>query len=214
MTPVNDDQYSPTRIEALAVLTHNRWALPLLAACAASPMLGLKHATLLHRLGVGRESLGRTLAAVIAQGWIMSNPGVGHALRPEYVLTDPGRRIGPTCIVVLAELRRLDLEDLGSQKWTLPIVASVLGRVSRFGEIRRCVQSASPRAISLCLREIEDVGLVRRTVREAYPPVPEYALTKRALRLAAVVRRLVQEIGLRPTPRQQRPLERRRMTAG
>lgn len=212
MAKASPNECSPARVGALALLTHHCWALPVLAACAASPLLGLKHATLLHRLGIGRESLGRTLAAVVAQGWVMSNPGVGHALRPEYVLTDAGRRIGPACSAVLAELRRLDTEDLGTQKWTLPIVASILGGARRFGDVRRCVELASPRAISLCLREMEAAGLAQRSVRDTYPPVPEYTLTKRALRLAAAVRRLVREIGLRLTPREQRPRDRKRMT--
>jgi DNA-binding HxlR family transcriptional regulator len=207
-------EISPARVEALAALTHHSWAIPVLATFAAAPPEGLKHATLLHRLSIGRGSLGRTLAAVVAQGWVRSNPGIGHALRPEYTLTDAGRRIGPACLLVVKEIDRLKLGNVGSHKWTLPILASIVGGVRRFGDVRRLAASATPRAISLCLREMEDAGLVLRQVQDTYPPVPEYSLTRRALRLSAAVRRLVLEIGLRPTPQRQQPLDRRHMKAG
>ena len=48
---------------------------------------GSRVATLTGRLGVGRESLRRTLAALQAEGLVERNPGYGQPLRPENLLT-------------------------------------------------------------------------------------------------------------------------------
>src|SRR5262249_9029919 len=108
---------TPARLGALAELTHHRWSLPVVVLCEGSPLGGDKYVTFIQRLGISRDSLGRTLASLIEQGWLTNNPGVQHALRPEYILTQAGRRIGPAASLVLKELDRLELDQLGLQKW-------------------------------------------------------------------------------------------------
>lgn len=207
----SDPPITPARLAALAALTHHRWSIPLITLCAESPVYGWKYITFIKRLGISRESLGRTLAALIEQAWAMSNPGVGHALRPEYVLTTAGRRIAKPASAVLTELKRLDEEALGLQKWTLPIVAALSTCPRRFAELRAILGEVSPRAASLALRDLEDQGMIKRNVRDTYPPTSEYALARRSLRLAVAVRRLVREVGLRATPKTQSPVDRERV---
>ena len=58
---------------------------------------GTRAITLMRRLDVGRESLQRTLQALVERGLVQRNPGYGHPLRPEYLLTARGARVAPAC---------------------------------------------------------------------------------------------------------------------
>lgn len=71
-----------------------------------------------------------------------------------------------------------DVMDVLGKKWALFVVA-VLGNEerTRFNELHRQLKGISPRTLTDRLRELEGLGLVRRTV---YPEVParvEYELT-------------------------------------
>ena len=52
---------------------------------------GSRFAVMLARLGLSRSALAASLAQLQEAGWLRRNPGHGHPLRPEYVLT-AGRR--------------------------------------------------------------------------------------------------------------------------
>ena len=64
-----------------------------------------------------------------------------------------------------------------SDKWTL-LVVRVLGRgPCRFNALRREVGEISQKVLASTLRELEENGLVSRTVTPSTPPQVEYALT-------------------------------------
>lgn len=184
-------------MSALADLTHLRWSLPVVAECAGSPVGGLKHATLLHRLGISRDSLGRTLRGLIEQGWLTNNPGVGHALRPEYVLTGSGQRIGAAARRIMRELNALDAAEVGLDKWTLPVLAAAGEGAARFGDFRLALSAITPRALALCLSAATEAGLMNRTVYDDRPPTVEYRASRRALKLVAASKRLAMQVSFR-----------------
>jgi len=157
--------------------------MPVLAELRMSG--GARFVELAHRLGTGRETLRRTLDALLEAELVRRNPGHGHPLRPEYVLSGPGHELAPACEAVVDVLRDTGLEHVGLRKWSIPIVLA-LGEERRFGELRRGL-GATPRALSLALRDLERTAVVERRVEPGYPPSTLYRLTAtgRQVRAAA-----------------------------
>jgi DNA-binding HxlR family transcriptional regulator len=161
-------------------LFHHRWSVPILAELERAGG-GSRFAPIVNRLGLSRQSLRQTLDALIDAGLVMRNPGYGHPLRPEYVLTERGRRLAPNCTRLVAALEHEGLVDVGLKKWSVPVLVA-LAEERRFGELRDELQ-ASPRALTLALKELADAGLVERRVHDDFPPSTSYRLTPRARRL-------------------------------
>jgi DNA-binding HxlR family transcriptional regulator len=152
---------------------------------------GSRFVTLTNRVGVGRESLRRTLASLIEDGLVARNPGYGHPLRPEYVLTPRGLRVAPICADLLAGVRELGVESAALKKWSLPVVLALGGPGRRrFSELQERLPEITARALALALKDLSAAGLVDRAVTDGYPPASVYSLTAAGARLLPVLRRL------------------------
>ena len=171
---------------SIADFFHHRWAVPIIAELHRRS--GSRFVPLANDLGLSRESLRQTLAALIDAGLVMRNPGYGHPLRPEYVLTSRGRCVGPACVALVDRLRRLDFEDGGLKKWSMPVLLELV-RERRFVELRDAL-GVSPRALTLALKELADAGLVERRVHDDYPPSTSYRATPRARTLTRAAAKL------------------------
>lgn len=171
--------------EVLRLLTASRWAIPVLALLSRER--GSRFAVIERRFGLSRHSLTRTLAYLREQGWVAPNPGYGHPLRPEYVLTEAGRTIGAACERIEDARTRLGLEAPDLSRWTLPIAARLGSEWTRFGALRSRLDPVTPRALSLTLQQMIGQDLVRRRLEERFPPVPLYGLTGRGEELAEAV---------------------------
>ena len=79
------------RIDRLTALFRRRWACPVIAELHRSD--GAKFVTLVNRLGSNPAAMRTTLDDLLELGWIRRNPGYGHPMRPEYLLTAHGERI-------------------------------------------------------------------------------------------------------------------------
>jgi len=165
-------------IDDLIALFHHRWSAPVLAELRRTH--GTRFVVLGRSLGVGRASLRRTLDALIELGLVARNPGYGHPLRPEYVLTPRGDEVAARCARLLGLLDG----DAGValKKWSLPVLVA-LSRPSRFSQLREALPGVSARALALALKDLEAARLVRRDVQDTYPPSTMYAATRRADRL-------------------------------
>jgi DNA-binding HxlR family transcriptional regulator len=143
----------------LSSLLHHRWALPILAELHYQD--GSKFIGLVNRLGLSKDSLSRTLEALMAQGLVMRNVGYGHPLRPEYVLTPDGMLLGDPALRLMQKLDELDLADVALRKWSLPVLLA-LGDKGRFSDLLVELPGISNRALTLTLKDLEACGLVER----------------------------------------------------
>ena len=127
-------------MSTLETLCHHRWSLPVLAEIGRTG--GSRFATLTGRLGVTGESLRRTLAYLQGEGLLDRNPGYGHPLRPEYVLTTRGRLLAPRARRLLDTLA--GHEDVGLKKWSLPVLAELEDAAALLGAPRRRFPARPP----------------------------------------------------------------------
>jgi DNA-binding HxlR family transcriptional regulator len=159
----------------LARLFHHRWAVPVIAELERGR--GAKFITLVKRLGVGRDTLSRTLKALDDADLAMRNPGYGHPMRPEYILTEAGHRIGPPSVSLMDGLTARDLVAVGLKKWSMPTAAAIGEGERRFSELASALPGSTPRALTATLKELTDAGLVQRELHDDYPPRTTYRLT-------------------------------------
>jgi|SRR5215218_5524335 len=157
--------------EQLIGLFHHRWAPPALALLTERG--GARFVELQRKLGVGHDSLRRALDGLLELGYARRNPGYGHPLRPEYLVTAAGRRAGASCARVLAAGDRQVL----LRKWSVPTLAQ-LDEPRRFSELREALPRVTPRALALALQDLEAAGLVDREVLDTRPPSTLYRVTR------------------------------------
>jgi DNA-binding HxlR family transcriptional regulator len=78
------------------------------------------------------------------------------------------------------------LEIIGS-KWMFLIIRDLLiDGTLRYSELQKSIQGISPKTLALRLRELEQHGLVERTVYPEVPPRVEYSLTARGRELEPI----------------------------
>lgn len=71
--------------------------------------------------------------------------------------------------------------------WKLTLVKHLLEGGRRFNELGRLVPLANTKTLTRQLRELEEDGIVRRTVHDQVPPRVDYALTGLGRSLAPIV---------------------------
>ncbi len=62
-------------------------------------------------------------------------------------------------------------------KWKVLILRDLMPGTKRFGELKRSVGNVSQKVLTAQLRQMEESGLLTRTVYPEVPPRVEYALT-------------------------------------
>ncbi len=145
---------------------------------------GLRAVALVNALGISRDSLRSVLGLLTEHGLVMRNPGYGHPLRPEYILTDRGSKVASACqqypglAAGVPVLRR---------KWPAPVLLMIRQGSVRFnGLVARL--GVTPRALTQTLRCLERSALIHRHIDDGYPPRTSYSLTDEGHRIAEQVR--------------------------
>lgn len=65
-----------------------------------------------------------------------------------------------------------------SNKWKVLILRDLLPETKRFGELKKSIGSVSQKVLTAQLRDMEEKGLLTRTVYPEVPPRVEYSLTE------------------------------------
>ena len=74
-----------------------------------------------------------------------------------------------------------------SGKWKLEILWLLNQRIHRFGELKRAIPGITQHMLTSQLRELEDDGLVIRTIFAEIPPRVDYAITDKATELRPAI---------------------------
>ena len=63
-------------------------------------------------------------------------------------------------------------------KWSVLIIRELLSGTKRYSELKRAIEGVSPKVLTAQLRDMEEKGLLIRTVYPEVPPKVEYTLTE------------------------------------
>lgn len=138
-------------------------------------------------MGIWRETLRRAVEWLVDEDYVLRNPGYGHPLRPELLLTPWGESISGPCKILLDLQENADhMADVIGKKWTLPVLVAIHVSDGRYSRVASLVEGCSSRALSQALRRLEDSELIGRTILEMRPIRIEYRLTKRGQEFAEV----------------------------
>ncbi len=72
-------------------------------------------------------------------------------------------------------------------RWKILILRELLNGTKRFGELKKSVSGITQKVLTAKLREMEETGLVERTVYPQIPPKVEYTLTDVGYSLLPVI---------------------------
>ncbi|WP_282937893.1 helix-turn-helix domain-containing protein [Paenibacillus sp. RC67] len=77
--------------------------------------------------------------------------------------------------------------DMIGTKWTFLILRDLLIEgTMRFSDLLKCLDGISPKTLSLRLKELEEHGILIRTVYPEVPPRVEYTITDKGRQLESV----------------------------
>ncbi|MEK4064773.1 MULTISPECIES: winged helix-turn-helix transcriptional regulator [Paenibacillus] len=77
--------------------------------------------------------------------------------------------------------------DVLSKRWVALIVFVLMNGPRRFGEIESCLSNLSGKVLSDRLKEMENEGIITRTVYPEMPVRIEYSLTDKGTALAPIL---------------------------
>lgn len=168
--------------EDLRQLGRQRWLVAVMARFARQR--GQRFAELLRAIGLPRDSLVRSLESLQELGWLQRNPGHGHPLRPEYLLTAKGEAIAEAAAQIDRALAGMGVESNALNRWSLPALWALGQGNDRFNDLARTLSPATPRALSQTLRTLVANDLVDREIEAGFPPSSRYRLTRRGRLIA------------------------------
>lgn len=86
--------------------------------------------------------------------------------------------------------------SLLGNKWKIIILRDLLTGTKRYNELTRSVTGISPKVLTENLRDLEQNGIIKRTVYPVVPPKVEYSLTEKGNDLRNVIEQM-REFGMK-----------------
>jgi DNA-binding HxlR family transcriptional regulator len=166
------------KLKNIKDLFHYRWNIPILSYLFE--LEGAKFVTLINRLKISRSVLSSTLNVLIKKGLVQRNPGYGHPLRPEYLLTPEGKKIAPLCKEIMKSVEEQGDWRLIQSKWAFPVLFLLTKSGVRFSELKSGLPPITSRALSEELKLLLSEGYIKRSITDDYPPAVRYELTPKA----------------------------------
>ncbi|MGO1120944.1 winged helix-turn-helix transcriptional regulator [Rhodovibrionaceae bacterium A322] len=159
-------------ISFLVKLTSRAWSLKILALLHDG--VPGRQAPLLAASGASRTTFVHSLKHLEDLGLIARNPGHGHPLRPEFLLTPKGQLWAP----LASRIDKRVTDDPGAallrKSWTVPLLA-VARQPLVFTDLKRALPPITDRALSQSLRDLTDRAWLARSVKvDLTPPRPYY----------------------------------------
>lgn len=153
-----------------------RWDIKLLAK------LYVDHGSrvvIMHRhFGISRGILKSSLKRLMDADLIMENPGHGHPMRAEYILTAKGQLIAPFCLAVLEEGRKRKVDNIFESKWSCPIIIATGEQKKRFNELKRDLNPVTSKALSTNLKSLSEIKCLKSEIFYSNPPSFIYSLDR------------------------------------
>lgn len=72
-------------------------------------------------------------------------------------------------------------------KWTFVVLHYLMDGPKRFSDLQRHIPAASPKMLTVRLRDLEQLGLLTRTIHAEMPPRVEYELTTQGRSLRPII---------------------------
>ncbi|MFY0617279.1 MAG: winged helix-turn-helix transcriptional regulator [Shimia sp.] len=171
-------------IKLLVKITSRAWALDIMAQMHRG--VPGRQAALIAASGAGRTAFGVSLAHLMELGLVARNPGHGHPLRPEFVLTDLGAVAAAKADEILQAAEESDTKLL-RKSWTVPVLA-LAAQPQRFSGLKARLGAITDRALSTSLQTLEAQDWVTREIDlSERVPFPTYQAVNAGERINQVI---------------------------
>jgi DNA-binding HxlR family transcriptional regulator len=152
-------------------LFHRRYSVPVVATLhRGGPARFTDLARQVPR--ASRDTLAETLAELQAAGAITK-----PASDTKYRLTAAGERLGEAAVAAAQAVNTEALLRVALKKWPMVALVAVGRGCRRFNDVKAALPGVTSGALAPALKDLEAIGLVRRVLREDYPPSAAYELT-------------------------------------
>lgn len=172
-------------IALLVKLTSRAWALDILAQMHAG--VPGRQAALLSATGAGRTAFAASLQHLMVLGLVERNPGHGHPIRPEFLLTKEGERAAEVAYRILRQVPDVSQVGILRKSWSLPVLA-LAQQPQRFSGLKAGLGAITDRALSASLQRLEAQEWVAREIDLSQRvPFPVYLAVNAGQEISRIV---------------------------